>query len=475
MSLQISLKLKLVKQTKIIKVKYNTFIKSTFDEFLMASLALRTKENHDQDDKVAQYLDDITGNSDLNKHFKNIYSRISKFKKEDLNRIINSSLIPTLKIDETNRYVYYPQLDVSLFRGKLYEGDLEKYESLQQLINIKEEIIEMSVSGTKAKDVEEQYTVYIDNQNNIKILMCGKFIDMDSAIFEKTLCLDIKNLDLYKGVIHDKADGEGWHIITSSTINNLTSGYKYYYKNGDHYFIRNDSVRKTTISKIYGLYIYKEEILNYANNRELCEEVLAFLQENNLIHKEKPQSLLSLIKNADNKSAQKILNDLSVDGIADEFVRLGMSLLEKGLINGWRDDVLKCFLKEANNMQLQLIYKANPNLPYKIEQLCKINKSQLSDKHIEEVEKYNIDLQEKKDTIRRIVGEITTSGLRERAKKLESDDITKKFSKLCNRLIGHETKDLAKAGLNEVNQWLEDALKLQDLAQEIKLRLDNNK
>ena len=45
MSLQVSLKLKLTKQIKTIKIKYNTFEKATFDEFLTASLALRAKSD----------------------------------------------------------------------------------------------------------------------------------------------------------------------------------------------------------------------------------------------------------------------------------------------------------------------------------------------------------------------------------------------------------------------------------------------
>ena len=45
MSLQVSLKLKLNKQVKKIKVKYNTFEKATYDEYLVSSLALRTVNN----------------------------------------------------------------------------------------------------------------------------------------------------------------------------------------------------------------------------------------------------------------------------------------------------------------------------------------------------------------------------------------------------------------------------------------------
>ena len=52
MSLQVRLKLKLSKQIKKIKVKYNTFEKATYDEYLLCSLALRTANDKNQEKTV---------------------------------------------------------------------------------------------------------------------------------------------------------------------------------------------------------------------------------------------------------------------------------------------------------------------------------------------------------------------------------------------------------------------------------------
>ena len=62
--------------------------------------------------------------------------------------------------------------------------------------------------------------------------------------------------------------------------------------------------------------------------------------------------------------------------------------------------------------------------------------------------------------------------MRERAKQLEADDITKKFSKLCNNLIGHVNIDLNDASLSNVEQWHKDALALKELGLEIEKRLE---
>jgi hypothetical protein len=146
--------------------------------------------------------------------------------------------------------------------------------------------------------------------------------------------------------------------------------------------------------------------------------------------------------------------------------------MERGLITGWLITAQKIFLKYATGYQLNLIYQSNSELNYTIDQLIKIDRDLLSPMHSEQVEEYNVNLEAKRKTIIEITGYITTKGLRERAKQLEADDITKKFSKLCNNLIGHVNIDLNDASLSNVEQWHKDALALKEIGLEIEKRLE---
>lgn len=74
--------------------------------------------------------------------------------------------------------------------------------------------------------------------------------------------------------------------------------------------------------------------------------------------------------------------------------------------------------------------------------------------------------------IRLIIGDITTSGLREAVKKLKSDATTKKFTKLCNNLIGHEVDNLDKASYEQTVQWHKEAMELKSLSETISKQLD---
>lgn len=80
-----------------------------------------------------------------------------------------------------------------------------------------------------------------------------------------------------------------------------------------------------------------------------------------------------------------------------------------------------------------------------------------------------------KDSIRQITGEVTTSGLREFVKVLQSDNDTKRFSKLCNNLIGHVSQNLEDAKLTETESWLKDAIELKELMVKLDIKVKRNK
>ena len=88
MSLRVNLKLKLSKIVKRITVKYNTFEKATYDEYLIASLVLRSKS----EDEAYGYIDEITGSGSLNSHFKRLYKEIVTLFKKQLEKIMENSM-----------------------------------------------------------------------------------------------------------------------------------------------------------------------------------------------------------------------------------------------------------------------------------------------------------------------------------------------------------------------------------------------
>lgn len=472
MSLQVSLKLSLFKEVKRISVKYNTFEKASYDEYLICSLALRTSRLAQKRDEVAlHYIDDITGEGSLNEHFKKLYERVKAFTVDQLENVMNNSMIPVFKIDKSNSYLFYPDLNVSEFNGKIYSGDLGSYENLIDILMIKEDIIDMSVENAKESRDPEQYTVLLDDSGDVKIKIADKLLAAENGIFEKALYAPLSNLGRYVGKIYDRAEGNGWHVLTASVLENLVSSQCCYYENGDHYYVRSESLRKTVVANVHGLFIYREEIIPYEGNPVACEKAVEFIVKNKMFGQFAVKALIKMAKNIPLKKAQSLINGMLLKGDDNCAAEYALDLMEKGVINGWTLTVQRILMKHANAQQLNLIYQVNSDLEYTLEQLVQIDFNILYPRHQNMVRKYFADADEKRQTIRKITGDITTRGLREKAKELKADEITKKFGKLCNKLIGHVSSNLDEISINELNQWHQDALELMELAKQIELKI----
>lgn len=463
---QINLKLRLSKIKYGIKVSYNTFEKATFDQFLMASVALRSESFEDAN----TYIDNITGSGSLNAHFKQLYEKASKLDKNQLADIMNNSMYPMLKIDKSNSYDYYPELNVSVFNNRVYQGDFGKYEDLIERLYIQEKVIESEVFVKSNKATAEPYSVKFEG-SKILVKIAEEWIDLDSDIFQEIFDNVVTNINTVESEIHNGADGAGWFALTNAVVNNMYSSNNFFYDNGDHCLIRNDDVRKTIISRIAGMFIYREEVIPYLDNQELCEKVLGILVNNKAINEFKTRSLVTLLTFSNDLLAQSIINYILTRKDSKELALMGIELLVRGVEKNWEDEALKTFMDYADSSKYSLIYRANPKLISDIQTLSMINPDFLIPAHKKEVEEYKKDREAKITTIQGMIGEITTSGIREKSKQIASNDGTKRFSKLANKYIGHSKIDFENATQKELDKYLKEIAEMYDLMKGIQLQI----
>ncbi|MCM1042757.1 MAG: hypothetical protein NC350_00885, partial [Corallococcus sp.] len=255
MSLQINLKLKFVRIPKLICVKYNTYEKATYDQYLVASIALRT---HCKDNLAEKYIDEITGAGSLNGHFKSLYKSISKFTEEQLKNIMSNSMFPILKVDKSNSYIYYPQIGISVFGNKVYRGDFGEYPDICERLMINEDIIEKNIESKKEIFTPEPYLVVMDG-SSIQVKIVNSLNPISKEEFSELLINELDSLDKYEGIIHKNVVGDNWKILTNAAIGNMFSNNNYYYDiEGNHCQIRYENVRKTTVAQIGGLYLFRD-------------------------------------------------------------------------------------------------------------------------------------------------------------------------------------------------------------------------
>ncbi len=472
MNLQVRVKLRLSKESNTIRVKYNTFEKATFDEYLVCSAILNSKNKASFD----TYVDEITGNGSLNAHFKKLYQKYKELSQSDLESIMANSMIPVLKIDEKNRYDFYPQLNISVYRSRIYSGNLMEDPMLSELLQIEGSIVGIEIIPKSKTEKSEPYDVTISDEE-VHIKLADKYIPIGSALFSAIVDAFPFDEDKYDGRIRRTCDGEGWNIVTPSFAGNLLNEKNVFIdENSDHCTIRNTDIQVTQVAKVIGTYIYKQISHVYKNNEPVCIKAISKLYENNSISGMNDTFFNLMFENInDGRTLQVIINDLLYRKDNARAVQRGLKLVRIGIVSGWSNSTLKAFLKVASAEELNKLYPQNQGLDYKIEQLLQINPAFFSERHLGMVEQYNRDLENKRSMIRAIIGDVTTSGLRERAKKLVSDPDTKRFSKLCNDLIGHVEKSLDSVDMDTVIKWEKDALELKQLSIVIEKKLSELK
>ena len=471
MKIQINLKLKLTKQKKTIKVSYHTFETATFDEYLAASLALKATSY----EEAQRYISDITGEGSLNAHFINRYQEMCKLSEEELQSVLSNSRVPTLKIDSSNWYDYYPALDVSIYKKHAYNGDLGYYPNIIQILHINEEVVEKSVDEGRSLDRPETYLVRLTD-DNISIKMFDDWVSIPSSVFEQSLVNEVKSVQNYAGTVHNEVMGEGWYVLSTTKLNNmLLSSDSFIDDEGNHCAIRNADIRKTTLAQISGLFIYKETMVAYEGNPALCKKVLSIITTNATVKKSGVKMILLLLRNVDQHFAQQFINfNYGEMYFPKEIAELVITMIRMGLTDKWNKRILKEVLKQCDSSAYAILYRLDGTLPFTIEQLIVLDPTILTDEHKQKVVTYLNNLNKMKDTIRQIIGEITTSGLRERMKVLTADSETRRFTKLCNDLIGHVKTDLEKANKDNTEHWLQMAIELKELSEVIKKRLPDN-
>ena len=467
--IQVNLKLKLTKVTKTIQVTYNTFEKATFDEYLIASLVLRSRNEA----AAEKYIDDVTGNGSLNSHFKNLYQEVKGFSEDLLHKIMDSSMYPKLKIDNSNRYDFYPQLNISVFNKRVYMGDLQYHDNLaQQILFIQGEVVKVLYKEGAPSDKPEPYFVSLDDDGNVSVRIYNRYVELSEELFRSLIDNELDALKEYKGEIRKQAKGSGWGILNNGVIRSMFSDKNYFYLDGDYYRIRNVDVKRTEVSRVSGLYIYREHQIPYTANAEICRTTLEILRKNKSISLLKSNILLQLLSSVDSETAKEFINFVTENyKLSHEIAELSLQMIKSGDKDGWTDKVLQTLLKFCGKQDITHIYAANSRLNYTDEQLDCVEKSLLTEEHTKQLENYYRNIAKMKATIRDVIGEVTTSGLRENAKKLKSDADTKKFSKLCNSLIGHEHDNLDEANYEETVRWHKEAIELKELSKTIAKKL----
>ena len=446
-------------------IRYNTFEKASFDQYLVASIAKSTRSYN----VANKYIDDITGDGSLNLHFKKMYENISGLDDDAIEKILSDSLYPVLKIDASNHYTYYPELSISIMNNKLHIGNISDNDMIPKLLTPEGEFHSSDIEYGKEKKDIDTYTVNI-NDDKIQLQLTKNIkVDISSNLFSSIVDRQVESLKGYQGETRADIDGKRWNVMSNSKLSELVQDSKYtFIYNGDHFFITNAYLKRTMVAKAYGIYLYKETIYDYdKKNRNYCEIVARHLLEKDLISTFKTTKLMKILESLKEIDTQKYLNYLLGVKESKELTKLGFDLIQKNIISNWSEEAVKNFMKYMKTDQdLIAAYRVSAGKGYTAPQLYRIYRTKrnvLSEVDIRKVEEYLQNRASKIDEMKQIIGDITLSGRRQETRKLKNNKDVKKYRSLSHELQGHFDKNVDSLSDEEISKLYQKVLEYQRL------------
>lgn len=474
--------LSLLRKKNEVKIYYDTYEPSTFDQYLMASLAKNSKSKKEAYD----YIDDITGKGSLNHHFKNLYDKTMELKKDQIDKILSDSLYPVTRI-ANEFYCYYPQLDISLYHGKSHEGDLEnRKEVFISAILPKEangKYRDINIAPGIDKVVSETRDLIYDEE--------GIYIDFGDGnphFLEDELAKKInpnqleESLFLSKGIALSSIDEKArdYKLLDNAVFNELMKEEEKRFLNEKKESVKidQDCFAKLEVIKVFNTYFYREIRLEFSKkNKSLCDGAIKRLMDGGQINNFKTKTLISILENSTDLVAQEAVNYVLTRKNSKEIAEVGLHIMNQGVYKGWEKETLISIRRALGSTATTSIYQCDPTLGYSIDDLVSItNKSILLDEDKQRLEKYLEDRGNKINQIYSWRGEMSSSGVRENMKSLKNKDgVHEQLKKFLNK-TAHVQKDINERNDKELDALYKEVKSIYEGPyQKIKERVEKNK
>ncbi|AOG60902.1 hypothetical protein SHELI_v1c09530 [Spiroplasma helicoides] len=457
--------LNLLKIDRTIEIVTSKFQKSTFDQYLIASIIKNTNNEND----AIELIFSITGKGSLYDFFINKYTEMKEeFDIEEIEKIILNSLIP-IKLIKNLNYSYIPSLDLTIFKRQYFKGNVFEEENfIKESIDQDETFIKSSFKNDGIENNStDSYQFKVDNDEIFLRLDPNKsdYFIIQHEDFEnyitKNLDIDLKGLQ----VKNDLIDGE-FKQLNDFDVDMITN--KFHYEHNDKIILLNEEFAKEVMICLkYQNYWLYENKLRYEDKTkvDLFNQILESLLLNNGWNEIKNKILIKLISSSsDSKLKCEVVNKLLLVKNSPEITKLGLKLIEENgteLKNIWDFQSLEVMYESFENLnQLINIYQINDKLKLAEKDLVEIyhrHKSILSDKDLLAAQNYINNCKSLSDEISRMLGDMSRSGVRENMKQLDmNDENLIKLKKFYNKNIAHNKKTIDSKDIFKLQQTFEE-------------------
>ena len=258
-------------------------------------------------------------------------------------------------------------------------------------------------------------------------------------------------------VIRDEITEGNWNVLTQA-IADTWGKDRFIFKtqSGDLAVLLSDCIKVTEVIKAFDLLFFKETRYNFSlQNQKLCLEAVRFLRDSRMLNEYKTKNLLSLLSAIPDIYAQQIVQYILTRKHSKEISEFGLMLIKNGLEMGWEDLTVSSMKDVLPNREYKYLYKVNKNICFDITDLLDIDDADLTEADKMRKRAYISERNNLIKEIKMMIGDMTTSGVRQKLKKLQKDSVVNSVKKFLNENQGHNEGELENMSLEEIKKEYE--------------------
>ena len=453
--MEIRAKVALSLPNKFYKVilKYDTFEKATYDSYLIASVVANAKNEKE----AMKYIDEITGNGSLNPHFKRLYEEISKMTKEQVQGILRDSLYPITVVDKSHHFKYYEMFNATRMDNKVFPGNLENNPKLADTLMPKDrdaKFLSIEFESEDGRVNKDNYNAIFSDTEIRVDLDAGQYYPISKENFLSVFENEGDITSEWMPIIGNEITDGNWNVLTKGVADTWGKDrLTYKTEEGNLAVLLSDCIKETQVITAYDLLFYKETRYNFSSQyQKKCLEAVRFLKDSKMINEYKTKSLITLLSVIPDMYAQQIVQYILSRKNSKEIAEFGLMLIKGGLEKGWEREVLLSIKNSVPQREYKHLYKINSDLNFEVTDLLDIDDADLTEADKMRKRAYVTERDNLIKEIKFMIGDMTTSGVRQKLKSLQKDNVVNSVKNFLNKYQGHNGGELESMSLEQIKK-----------------------
>ena len=341
--------------------------------------------------------------------------------------------------------------------NKVFSGNLENNPKLADMLMPKDrdaKFLSIEFESEDGRVNKDNYNAIFSDTEIMIDLDAGQYYPISKENFLSVFENEGEVTSEWMPRIGNEITEGNWNVLTKGVADTWGKDrFTYKTEEGNLAVLLSDCIKETQVITAYDLLFYKESRYNFSSQyQKKCLEAVRFLKDSKMINEYKTRSLITLLSVIPDVYAQQIVQYILSRKNSKEIAEFGLMLIKGGLEKGWEREVLLSIKNSVPQREYKHLYKINSDLNFEVTDLLDIDDADLAEADKMRKRAYVAERDNLIKEIKFMIGDMTASGVRQKLKSLQKDNVVNSVKKFLNEYQGHNEGELESMSLEQIKK-----------------------